>query len=95
MGRPRKRRREGDAEETAVPLPDVNISPTSTNSFTFIDFGIVTPPQLHDSNILGDVVLNEDGYTQQHLFGVPNDFGISPISNMEYVLLQSGHAAIY
>jgi hypothetical protein len=88
MGRPRKRRREGDPEETAAQVLDMNNSPTSadsSSSFIFTDFGIVTPPQHRDPNFLGDVIVSEDGATQQHLFGGSNDLGISPISNMEYV----------
>jgi hypothetical protein len=86
MGRPRKRRREGDDEETAAPFPNVNNSPTRANgSFTFTDFGIITPPQLHDPTLLGDVTLNEHGPTLQHHLGDFVDFGISPISNIEYV----------
>jgi hypothetical protein len=84
MGRPRKRRRESDAEEHAGPLLHVNNSHIGTSgSFTFVDFGVITPPQLHDSSLLGDSILNHDGPTPQNPLRDSDSFGISPISNVE------------
>jgi hypothetical protein len=87
MGRPKKRRREGEADEAANPQPNASDSTISVNDQSaFGNFGIITPPQFHDSNcFVNDVANTNGGASHQHL-NSSDAFGISPISNIELVL---------
>jgi hypothetical protein len=89
MGRPRKRRREGEAEETAGSIGNV-IDSTDGNhesTTTFADFGIITPPQMNEQNYLGDLrdgmVPDFSAPSQHNYLGTSEGFGPSPISNIE------------
>jgi hypothetical protein len=86
MGRPRKRRREGEADESTVFLTDTNSNNVGINEgSTFGSFGMITPPQFQDSSLPIDVELNDHGAMSQIHHIDSNAFGISPISAIEYV----------
>ncbi|KAF1840835.1 uncharacterized protein K460DRAFT_380614 [Cucurbitaria berberidis CBS 394.84] len=78
MGRPRKRRRDGEADEPATIL---NESPVIS---IFSDIGLISPPHPHDAN-------NSSGTTanvapSQHDLSFPESFRLSPVSNLDFNL---------
>tara|TARA_R110002003_G_scaffold28_23_gene1714 strand:+ start:4957 stop:5976 length:1020 start_codon:yes stop_codon:yes gene_type:complete len=86
MGRPRKRRREGDANENALTLTEANSKTFGhPEVHVFHDFGVITPPQFHDPNHPVESVGSNDRTQLPNLMLGSNVFGVSPISSIEYV----------
>lgn len=87
MGRPRKRRREDEANEYAELPGESNSHAILLNdpwaNSSFAQFGTITPPQGPDSNVSSHVVEDESGTLSQHNFDVQDPFGVSPTSNLE------------
>jgi hypothetical protein len=86
MGRPRKRRRDGEANGHDVQPTEVDGSPIYTNDLSVLgNFGIVTPPQFNDA--IYPVVSAGMGHgielRQNSMDSTVH--GISPVSGIEYV----------
>jgi hypothetical protein len=86
MGRPRKRRREDAADDTALVFPDVIDNDVAIHDFSvFGDFGAITP-QLSDSNCyVSNNVSTTGNVPHQHL-GDSNVLEVSPDSTFECVI---------
>lgn len=97
MGRPRKRRREGQADESAELLAEeqtehatvIDEYPVIT---PFSDFGLISPPPLHNANHSSGSTA--DGTPSQHSLSLPDTFGISTPSNLEYGLFHASISAM-
>jgi hypothetical protein len=84
MGRPKKRRREGEADEDIVQLTEVNSNVNRTSDLATIgNFGMVTPPQFQDTTYLTDPIVMQNGTTSQQNSIESYTLGVSPISAME------------
>jgi hypothetical protein len=84
MGRPRKRRRDGEADEHDVQPTDVDDSLIGTDEIsTPGNFGMVTPPQYNDTiyPVVPAAMENELGLRQDSTES--NTHGISPALGME------------
>lgn len=83
MGRPRKRRREGEAEDTVEVLPADTPLVTISNGFptiaSFSDVG--QPPHLHDSSQVFDI--STDITPPSNDLSISDAFGVSPLSSLE------------
>ncbi|CAO2650422.1 Nn.00g017140.m01.CDS01 [Neocucurbitaria sp. VM-36] len=89
MGRPRKRRRDGEADEPVELAAEEQIkSMTILNDFSdipiFSDIGLISPPHLHDANSSNSTTA--DITPTHHDLGLPDTFGVSPISNLNFSL---------
>jgi hypothetical protein len=84
MGRPRKRRRDGEADEHDVQPTDVSDNLIGTSDMSaFENFGMVTPPQFKDTSYPNDPAAMENGMELRHNSIDSNIHGISPVSGME------------
>lgn len=91
MGRPRKRRREGEADEPAEQTTEIQINhPLTLDDLPalsdFSDFGLTSPPQLHDSNSSNVSTVNGTVTPLHHDLGLLNGFATSPTSNLGFSL---------
>jgi hypothetical protein len=85
MGRPKKRRREGEADNVVAPLAHVDESAITPNEFSsFAILGMITPPQFHDQYLIANSIGSELGtlHPQQLDSEIT---GLSPISTIECV----------
>ncbi|KAH8727543.1 hypothetical protein GQ44DRAFT_725083 [Phaeosphaeriaceae sp. PMI808] len=86
MGRPKKRRREEGAEQDVMLLTDLDVNGVVTNDPPTIiesEFGIVTPPQLHDQHFSPDGVMSKDGMPSHHFTGL-DSFNVSRMANNDF-----------
>jgi hypothetical protein len=84
MGRPRKRRREGEADEDVVQFTEINGNVNETSDLAALgNFGMVTPPQFQDTTYLADTVVIHNGTTSQLNSIDSHTLGVSPVSAME------------
>lgn len=86
MGRPRKRRREGEADEPVeLPTEDRIGHGTILNDFpaiaSYSDIGLVSPPHLQDSDQVFGMTTTVP--PSSHDLGLSDAFGLSPISSLE------------
>lgn len=85
MGRPRKRRREGEPEEIVEILPAETPLGIISNVFPAIsshaDVGLVSPSHFQDPNQIFDVSAHIT--SPSHNLSISDAFGVSPISSLE------------
>ncbi|KAJ4367381.1 hypothetical protein N0V83_006963 [Neocucurbitaria cava] len=87
MGRPRKRRRDGEADEPAeLPAEEQPEPTTILDGFpeisNFTDLGLISAPHLHDINHSNGTTINPT--LSQHDLGLGDAFEISPLSNLDF-----------
>jgi hypothetical protein len=94
MGRPRKRRRDGEADEPTEPSAEGPIEYANVlHEFPQIpnplDFSQVSPPPLQDANSSAGSTGHEVVTPAHYDFGVSDSFGMFPDSNLEYGIFLS------
>ena len=86
MGRPRKRRREGEAEIAISPMEMNGDTIDLNDSSTFPELGLTTPPQSYNTDFTVDNYDQERGTPIQHDLGSSDAFGAPSLSATQYVL---------
>ncbi|KAH5283190.1 hypothetical protein HBI72_002650 [Parastagonospora nodorum] len=84
MGRPKKRRREGEVGEATKLQQNACCTITTIDDpSTYNDFGIITPPQFQESSsFVNDMGFADANTLSQHM-GSMDASGLSPISNID------------
>lgn len=78
MGRPRKRRREIESNESTEPLANIHEA-----SLELPDLGLVTPPSFQEPDTFNDGLSNLNGITPYPDFNIPNAHGDLSITAVE------------
>jgi hypothetical protein len=86
MGRPKKRRREGQVVEAAALQQNAcNTIISIDEPSTYNDFGIITPPQFQESSSFVNDMGFADATTLSQHIGSMDASGLPPISDIEWV----------
>lgn len=90
MGRPRKRRREGEAEakdNAMLPREGDGDTINFTELPLYSDQGLITPPQFGDIGLTNESFIDENETSIQHDVEDSNGFSLSPSSGLKYVFI--------
>ncbi|KAH7095792.1 hypothetical protein FB567DRAFT_39947 [Paraphoma chrysanthemicola] len=85
MGRPKKRRRDGEADDNGITMTDTASGDFGYDQVSVLhDFGVITPPQYHEANRPVKAVLSDGTMRMPDLTAGSDVFGLSPISSFDF-----------